>query len=353
MLQAVAPPFGQGAVRRAGLLEDVERRVDGRVADRVDAHGESLRRCGHHERAHRLRVHGGPSAVAFEARVRVRLGHPGRVLARHAVEELLEAGHLQHRARVRLPHGLEAPHVGKEGGEEVHARRQLAAGEQRRMDVVADEVEPGMRHERHVAHARHAVLRQLGEKAPVGVGNLGIGEGAHDPRHKLHGGRLAHDARQLAVLEAVVRPSCGRLALARQAQLAQGGRVEPQRVGIARVQGHGARGEGLVERALRGRDGRVPAVLAPSLGEQPARRAALGEALHARHAVGLALSQKRGCKRGRVHGRVEEVQVRVVEARHYERVFEVAHLGSRRVAVRLPCERAHLFARPDGGDAVS
>ena len=187
------------------------------------------------------------------------------MLARHAVEELLETGCLQARTRVARTHVLEAAHVVEQGGEEVHARGQLAALQQGCVHVVPDEVEPRMGHERHVAYAGHAVLGQPREEAAVSVGHLLVGERPHDLRHQLHGGRLAHDAGQLACLVAVVGAACRRHAVAREPQLVERGRVQPQRVRVSRVQRHGTRGERFVQRALRRQHWRVPAVFAPSL----------------------------------------------------------------------------------------
>ena len=139
VLQAVSPPLRQRSEFHARLFEDVD------------------------------------------VRVRVRFGHPGGMLARHAVEELLETGCLQARTRVARTHVLEAAHVVEQGGEEVHARRQLAALQQGCVHVVPDEVEPRMGHERHVAYAGHAVLGQPREEAAVSVGHLLVGERPHDP----------------------------------------------------------------------------------------------------------------------------------------------------------------------------
>ena len=97
VLQAVSPSLRQRSEFRARLFEDVERRMDGRIADGVDAHGEALFGCGKHVASHDLGIYRGSAAIAFDVRVRVRFGHPGGMLARHAVEELLETGCLQAR----------------------------------------------------------------------------------------------------------------------------------------------------------------------------------------------------------------------------------------------------------------
>lgn len=50
---------------------------------------------------------------------------------------------------------------------------------------------------------------------------------------------------------------------------------------------------------------------------------------------------------------MEEVQVRVVESGHDERVADVADGGRGAVAVLLQREGAHVLARADGRDAVA
>ena len=221
------------------------------------------------------------------------------------------------------------------------------------MYIVADEIKSRVRHERQVAHARHAVASQRGEESAVSVGHLRVAERSHDARHERHGRRLAHDTRELTVLEAIVGASGGRDAVACQAKLAQGGGIQPQCVRVARIQRCGTIGERLVERVLRRHDGRVPAVLPPSLGQKPAVGPSGCGGAHARDAVGLALANERGGERGGVDGGMEEVQMGIMESRQNERVAEVAHLGRARFAVRLSYEGAHILVGPHGSDTVA
>ena len=251
MLKAVMAPLGKRAELRTGIFEDVQRLMDRRIADGVDAHGVALLGCLHHQRTHLVRLDGGPAAVVLASGVAVRLGHPCGVLAGYAVEELLETGAAQHGARIMLRHRLEPAHILKQGGEEVHAARQLVGVKQARVHIVSDEVQARVGHKRHVANARDAVLRQRTQKPAISIGYLVIGKRVHDARHQLHGGRFAHDARQLAIGIPVVASSRRGHAVAIDSQLGQRAAVEPQRVRVAGVQRHGAVGEGLVKRVLR------------------------------------------------------------------------------------------------------
>ena len=103
------------------------------------------------------------------------------------------------------------------------------------MHIVSDEVQAGVGHKRHVANARDAVLRQRAQKPAISIGYLVIGKRVHDARHQLHGGRFAHDARQLAIDIPVVASSRRGHAVAIDPQLGQRAAVEPQRVRVAGV----------------------------------------------------------------------------------------------------------------------
>ena len=327
VLKAVVTPLGKRAELRAGIFEDVQRLVNRRIADGVDAHRVALLGCLHHQRTHLVGFDGGPAAVVLASGVAIRLGHPCGVLAGYAIEELLETGAAQHRACITRRHRLEPAHILKQCGEEVHAARQLVGVKQACMDVVSDEVQAGVGHQRHVANARDAVLRQRAQKPAIGIGYLVVGKRVHDARHQLHGGRFAHDARQLAIGIPVVASSRGGHAVAVDPQLGQRAAVEPQRVRVAGVQRHGAVGEGLVKRVFRRQHRRVPSIFAPALGEQPPFRASLRETLHTLDAVGLVVAQEVRGKRGRVHRRMEEVHVRVMEAGCDEGIAVVDYLG--------------------------
>ena len=99
---------------------------------------------------------------------------------------------------------------------------------------------------------------------------------------------------------------------------------------VAGIHGHGAVGEGGVQRMLGGKHRRVPSVFAPPLREQPALRLAGGKGAHAPHAVGLAFAQEVLGQGARVQRAVEGVHVGVVQARTYERVAVIHHARGRR-----------------------
>ena len=81
VLKAVVTPLGKRAELRAGIFEDVQRLVDRRIADGVDAHRVALLGCLHHQRTHLVGFDGGPAAVFLASGVAIRLGHPCGVLA--------------------------------------------------------------------------------------------------------------------------------------------------------------------------------------------------------------------------------------------------------------------------------
>ena len=108
MLQRVSTLRGR-AKAAASLFKDVQRLMDGAIADGMDAHGVPALGSGEHHGAHLLRRHGKAPAVAREMRVGIRIGKVGGVLAGHAVEELLEARSSQKGAlAVAILHSLQA-----------------------------------------------------------------------------------------------------------------------------------------------------------------------------------------------------------------------------------------------------
>ena len=213
-------------------------------------------------------------------------------------------------------------------GEHGHAHGELAGLFQGAEQVVAHEIEARHRHERHVAHARDAVLVQITLEGAVGVQQLLAREFRHDARHELHGCRLAHNARKVPVGVFVVAPACGRLAFLRDAQAFQRAAVQPQGVGVAGVHGHGSVGVGSIQRRAARHAGRVPQVVAPALGEQPrAGRSPCGQGRQARYRVGLVLAHEALSQRGEVQRGVEVMKMGVVEARHHESVSVVDDFG--------------------------
>ena len=234
---------GGGGVR----FEDVEAAVDGLVADGVDAHGRPFGRGRGHERLHHFGAHGGAPAVALEASVGVGVVNPGGVLAGNAIEELLEAPSRKERPRVGSLQGGQTAAVFQERGEHGHAHGELAGLFQGAEQVVPHEIEAGHGHERHVAHPRDAVLVQVPLEGAVGVQQLLARELRHDARHELHGRCLAHDARKAPVGIFVIAATGGRLALLRDAQAFQRAAVQPQRVGVPGVHGHGTCGVGRIQ----------------------------------------------------------------------------------------------------------
>ena len=350
MLKGVPPLRGQ-VEARPRLLEDVERRMDGAVTDGVDAHRVPPLGRRQHERAHALRAHREVPPVAGVARVRVRLGKVGGVLARHAVEELLEARRLDERARVgravALLQPFEARHVIEQRREQVRAQGERTARIERLVDVLADEVAAGQRHERHVADRGYALLGHARHLLGVGAFKIGLAEPLEQARLKFHGRRLADDARELARRIAVVDAARRGLGVACDAELLERATVQPERVAVARTHGAGAIRERLVERALRGRHRRVPTVVTPALRDHPrALGQRRGELPRARNELGLALTHVHEHEGRVVDRRVEEVQVSVVEAGADETVAEIHDRGGRRACGDDVVRRAHVRDAP-------
>ena len=195
--------------------------------------------------------------------------------------------------------------------------------------VVAYEVESGLGHEAYVAYGSDAVRCQTRQEAAVGVGDFIDRERGDDAGHELHGGRFAHDAGELAFVVFVVASAHGGHAVAGHAQLGQRAGVEPQRVRVARIQGHGTVGVGLVERMLAGHRGDFPAVFAPALRQKPAGRTSFRQRLETRHAVGFGFAEEAFGQRTRVESGMEGVQVRVVQAGTDEGAAVVDRAGVR------------------------
>ena len=79
------------AVELCRLLKDIERSMDGTVADDVDTHSVAALRGRQNQLTHALGRNCQTALVAREARIGIGLGEICRVFARHAVEELLKA----------------------------------------------------------------------------------------------------------------------------------------------------------------------------------------------------------------------------------------------------------------------
>lgn len=203
-----------GAESRVRLCENVDRPRNGLIADGVNAHGEPAPRRSHHVIAHKRGLHGGTPAIAFEMRIGVGLGEPGGMLARNAVEELLESARLHQGSAQFGAHAFETRNVARKRGEEVCAARELAAALERAIDVVPHEIEPGFGGKRHIADACDAEACKPREKSLIGAKNLLIGKRSHDARHKRHSRGFAHDAREFAFFVDVVAAAGWRRALA-------------------------------------------------------------------------------------------------------------------------------------------
>lgn len=281
-----------GAESRVRLFENVDRLRNGLIADGVNAYGEPAPRRSHHVIAHKRGVHGGTPAIAFEMRIGVGFGEPSGMLARNAVEELLESARLHQGSAQLVAHAFETRNVARKRGEEVCAARELAAALERAIDVVPHEIEPGFGGKRHIADACDAEACKPREKSLIGAKNLLVGKRSHDARHKRHGRGFAHDAREFAFFVDVVAAAGWRHALARNSQFAQCARIQPQGMGIAGIQGDGAAGEGGVKRGFAWQHGRVPSVLAPPLRQKPAMGLALGKGSKPCDAVGFRFAQK-------------------------------------------------------------
>ena len=321
----------------------------------MDARGDAALGGGHHVRAHELGRDRGAPAVAGEARVGVLVEHPRRVRARDAVEELLGAGSAQQlarQARLQRLDALVAPHVLRE---QVGAHGKGALGEKSLVYVLVDVVGAGDRGERHVTDARDALAEAPLEVVSVGAHHAVARQGLEHLRDVDHARRLTQDSRESPVGVALEGAARGRDGACRDVELLEATRVDPERMQVAGVHGHGSVGEGRVERRARGRDGRVPQVLAPALADEPAAGLrAVGEGAHLLDAVGLARARAGQSEVGVDERRVEDVLVGVMEAGTDEGVAIVAHAGvvagdARDVLRRA--DRADACALDDDGRA--
>ncbi len=98
------------------------------------------------------------------------------MLARNAVEELLESARLHQGPAQFVAHAFETRNVARKRGEEVRAARELAAALERAIDVVPHEIEPGFGGKRHIADAWMPRLASLARKSLIGAKNLLVGK---------------------------------------------------------------------------------------------------------------------------------------------------------------------------------
>ena len=158
MLERVMTVLGQ-AIQFGGLLKDIERGMDGTVADDVDAHGVTTLRGSEDQLAHTLGRNRQTALVAREARIGIGLGEIRRMLARHAVEELFKAWRREQRVvRVAGLQLFQARLVIQQRGEQMGSDAQLAGCLQFVVDVVADKIAARHGHERHIADRGDALL---------------------------------------------------------------------------------------------------------------------------------------------------------------------------------------------------
>lgn len=142
-----------------GLLEDIERGMDGTVADDVNTHSVAALRGRQNQLAHALGRNRQATLIAREARVGIGLGEIGRVFARHAVEELLKAWRRKQRVvRVTYLQLFQARLVIQQRGKQMGSDAQLAGCLQFVVDVVADKIAARHGHERHIAYRGDALL---------------------------------------------------------------------------------------------------------------------------------------------------------------------------------------------------
>ena len=89
MLERVMAVLGQ-AVQFGGLLKDIERGMDGTVADDVNTHSVATLRSRQNQLTHALGRNCQTAFIEREARIGIGLGEICRVFTRHAIEELLK-----------------------------------------------------------------------------------------------------------------------------------------------------------------------------------------------------------------------------------------------------------------------
>ena len=158
MLERVMTVLGQ-AVQFGGLLKDIERGMDGTVADDVNTHSVATLRSRQNQLTHAFSRDRQTALVAREARVGIGLGEIGRVFARHAVEKLLKTRRREQRVvRVAGLQLFQARLVIQQRGEQMGSDAQLAGCLQFVVDVVADKIAARHGHERHIADRGDALL---------------------------------------------------------------------------------------------------------------------------------------------------------------------------------------------------
>ena len=126
MLEGIASEFADAPKRFVGLFEDIERFVDGFIADGVNADGIAFFGSLHNEVVHGRERDGGLPTVTFEVRISVGGVQVGGMLAGNAVEELLEAADVQERAAVGFAHASKRPMSSSRVGKQVYARSKIA-----------------------------------------------------------------------------------------------------------------------------------------------------------------------------------------------------------------------------------
>ena len=94
-------------------------------------------------------------------------------------------------------------------------------------------------------------------------------------------------------------------------------------MGVAGIQGDGAVGIGGVKGMLAGEHGWIPAIFSPSLGQKPAVRASLCKLFEACYTVCFVFSEKVFGERTGIQGRMESVQMGVMQSGADESVFEI------------------------------
>ena len=316
--RALPGPLSVPAPRRG---DRVHRERDGRLSDGVIVQLEAGRRRGHG----RLdQARGFPDRHAAEVRaVRIRLGEVRGVRLDHAVDEELDAGDSDQRAREAGPHLrrrlqlLAQRQVGVEHHVEAEPRRQLVGVLEPpvRVEHGLPRVQAGLVHERGAVAPRELSLEVPQRLAALLDGVLR--ERPLDP-----GERLVEQPFRRTVRKALDDGAGPAGILPADAGAPQQLAVDPLRVDVVVVDAGGAIGHGPVERlgrhAVHGDHGGVPA----SATDGRQLRVLRGETLHPvqtllhRQAVGEAYLEELPGGEGRMH-------VRVGEARQDEAAAEV------------------------------
>ena len=199
MLERVMTVLGQ-AVQFGGLLKDIERGMDGTVADDVDAHGVTALRGRQNQLAHALGGNRQTALVAREARIGIGLGEICRVFARHAVEELLKTRRREQRVvRIAGLQLFQARLVIQQRGEQMGTNAQLADCLQFVVDVVADKIAARHGHERHIAYRGDALLGHTPHLIGVSACDAILAQPLQAARQQLHSSCLVGDTRKFTV----------------------------------------------------------------------------------------------------------------------------------------------------------